>query len=645
VAARPFRRILSLHAIFLAVIPFLLMVVLTVCLLFPQITPEIESQQRQLAQAVGALAAGLLAALLPGIAASLYLARRLSGQLEALAASARQVAAGQEGVEWPRHDIAEVEQLGDDLQAMAGAIRARERQLLETELLLRSVMDHAFQYQWLLAPDGSVVDSNRAAVDLVGIRKESVLGLPFRETPWWSHDAQLREKLGAALVSCSLGERVRFESTHLDLRGQVHRADFSLNPMLDDAGQVCYLIAEGRDITASQQALEALKESDERFHQIFAQNDDAIILIHLGTLRIIDANPAALALYGVSHRDLANLHPEHLIDRMDFLKLVKAFDSHDISQGFTLQKAASFKVSGERIYIALKGKIIHLKEEEVLLCSIREITEKIRLEEEMRLTQAKLIQANKMTSLGMLVSSVAHEINNPNHCISVNNSVLTRIWQDVALHLHRLGAADDNFQLGGLPYQEIGALVPQLHTGITESSRRIGNIVKEMKGFVKPEKLDMQGVVEINQVVQSSTSILWHHIQKHTNNYRSVLGDDIPPLKGSRQQLEQVVINLIMNALQSLPDQSSAVCLRTSFEPASDSIVISVQDEGIGMTEDVLTRLTEPFFTMRIDRGGTGLGLYISSSIVKEHRGVLEFTSEPGKGTTATIRLPAAHAA
>ena len=113
------------------------------------------------------------------------------------------------------------------------------------------------------------------------------------------------------------------------------------------------------------------------------------------------------------------------------------------------------------------------------------MTEKVRLEEDIKVSQAKLIQANKMTSLGMLVSGVAHEINNPNQCIAVNTSVLTNIWHDAAPIVQQYCEETGNVSLGGLPSREIQEMVPQLFSGIADSSQRINAIVANMRDYVR----------------------------------------------------------------------------------------------------------------------------------------------------------------
>lgn len=604
------------------------------------VAQPVQSAYRSVTITTHNLAAGALAALLLALPASLFLARRLSRRLEELADFARRVAGGQSPPPWPKGEIAEVEQLAGDLQSMADEIRYREQQLLEGERLLRSVTDHALHYQGLLTCDGTLVDANRTALALVGAAKEDVLGLAFCDTPWWRHDPELRERLRASIDAGCRGIPARFETTHLDQEGGVHHVDFSLSPVRDEAGSVIYLVAEGRDITDFTQAKSDLRESEERFYQVFVQNDDPVILVRLDTLQVIDANPAALRLFGLRHEDLPSLRLDTLIEAGDLQKIREELAHHGARQGF-LKRAVSHKAGGEKIVISFRGTRIRLQDEEIVLCSIRDISEKLRLEQEIRATQAKLIQANKMTSLGMLVSSVAHEINNPNHCISINNTVMAQITRDSLARLREVRETQGSFNLGGFSYDEVLDMVPQLHDGIREGSLQIDKIVRDMKNFSKPAELDMQGSIDANRSVENAAAILWHHIQRHTDKFKMELTQDLPVVQGSQQQIDQVVINLVMNALQSLPDKNSGVLVATWYDAERRTVNLSVEDQGDGMSEEVLSRLTEPFFTMRINKGGTGLGLYISSSIVKEHGGSLEFVSGPGRGTKVTVRLPA----
>lgn len=119
-------------------------------------------------------------------------------------------------------------------------------------------------------------------------------------------------------------------------------------------------------------------------------------------------------------------------------------------------------------------------------------------------------------------------------------------------------------------------------------------------------------------------------------------GADMPLLLGNMQRIEQVIINLVVNACQALPDRSRSITIRTSFDAPASEAVLEVADQGVGIAAENLPRLTESFFTTRREEGGTGLGLSVSARIVREHGGTLSFESSPGEGTRVILRLPVA---
>jgi two-component system, NtrC family, sensor kinase len=121
---------------------------------------------------------------------------------------------------------------------------------------------------------------------------------------------------------------------------------------------------------------------------------------------------------------------------------------------------------------------------------------------------------------------------------------------------------------------------------------------------------------------------------------KTALGADIPLINGNQQQMEQVLINLILNAMQALPKGSGEVLLATRFDSGRGEVVVEVQDNGSGIPPETMERLFEPFFSTKLDKGGSGLGLYISQFIVAEHGGQLQLSSEQGKGTLARVALP-----
>jgi PAS domain S-box-containing protein len=271
----------------------------------------------------------------------------------------------------------------------------------------------------------------------------------------------------------------------------------------------------------------------------------------------------------------------------------------------------------------------------------RDISERKKAEEERKLIQAKLIQANKMTSLGLLVSGMAHEVNNPNNNVKLAAHLLSRAWQDIDPILEEYYRKTGDFVIGGHPFSQVKDSLPGYIAGIAESSRRIEGIIRNLRDFVRKGKANVSSLTDVNMVVTVSAAILNFQIKRHTARFSLELSEELPPVRGNSQLLEQVVINLIMNAIQSLADKGRSVTVSTYADPSRDEVVIRVADEGCGMTDDVRQRIFDPFFSTKLDRGGTGLGLAISNVIVQDHNGSLVFDSLPDVGTTAEVRLPA----
>lgn len=397
-----------------------------------------------------------------------------------------------------------------------------------------------------------------------------------------------------------------------------------------------------QDISERKDAETAIRLSEERFRELFEQNEDAILLLSRKTFEIIDANPAAESLTERSSQELAEIGLWPLIAPECYNTVLHALAFEDGGRSFHLGQVGARRPNGEQMAISLWGKVINLRNEEVIYCSIRNISERIRLEEEARATQARLIHANKMTSLGVLVSGIAHEINNPNTFIQGNAMLLEKIWHDILPILSAYHNEEGEFFLGGLPSSELVEIIPRLTTGLTEGSKRISAIVSNLKDFAREDTSKTHRPIDVNRIILDAKTILSHQIHSLTDHFRLALADDLPPASGKAQQIEQVLINLIMNALQALPDKRAGVTVTTTWDRHAGAVTVMVQDEGAGMTREIMDRLTEPFFSTKLDRGGTGLGLSISASIIQEHNGTLHFESAPGKGTTVTVTLPTA---
>jgi PAS domain S-box-containing protein len=384
----------------------------------------------------------------------------------------------------------------------------------------------------------------------------------------------------------------------------------------------------------------ALRESEDRFRQVFEQSEDAIVLFSPEDGAILDLNPTAEHIFRRQRAELLAGGLPALCDQDGYNHLLPTIDqiNQDNSPGL-IEKFRCILPPGEDRILSFHGKKISLQGSDVIYTTFRDITTRIHLEEQALEIQARLIQANRMTTLGTMVSSVAHEINNPNNFLLMNAGIIKRAWDDIALVAEEHFQNKGDFAVAQLMWSEARSFLPDAFEGILQGALRISDIVGNLKAYGRDDRFRRESVADVNAVVQLSVSILSHHISSSTSRFTLKLSEGLPLARGSARQLEQVVINLIQNALLALPDAKHGVSVGTAVDPESGHVLIRVSDEGCGIPPEIAARIMEPFFTTRLEHGGTGLGLAISSTIVKEHGGNIEFSSEPGKGTTFIVRL------
>jgi len=259
---------------------------------------------------------------------------------------------------------------------------------------------------------------------------------------------------------------------------------------------------------------------------------------------------------------------------------------------------------------------------------------------DLRIQQQQLIQADKMSSLGILVSGVAHEINNPTGLLLLNLPVIREAWLDCQEILEERYEQQGDFMLGGLAYSTMRNEIPAMITDMNDGALRIKRIVNDLKDFSRQDSVDSREPFNLNDVLATAIRLAENSINSSTDNFCVTYSKTAPIVTGNAQRIEQVIINLILNACQSLTARSNGIKMRTFSLPDNRNICLQIIDEGCGIEERNLTRLLDPFFTTRREKGGTGLGLSISSGIVKAHEGELLFESTPNSGTTVTLKLP-----
>lgn len=265
---------------------------------------------------------------------------------------------------------------------------------------------------------------------------------------------------------------------------------------------------------------------------------------------------------------------------------------------------------------------------------------RIQVQEEKQQIMAKLIQTNRMTSLGLLVSSMAHEINNPNGAIRLDGNFMDKMLRDMVPTLEELAREDSGFMICGMSIDDACEELFRAHKNIIRSTDRIDSVIKDLRAYSLGANTPYIPDIDLNRVVGGALTIIRAHGHFTNATISEDLSPVLPPINGSHHQLEQIVVNLLLNALQSLPAQGGKVAIGTTYASETGEILVSISDTGVGIVPENIARLYEPFFSTRIESGGSGLGLYISNFIIGEHGGRLEVHSEVGVGTTIVMHLP-----
>jgi len=255
--------------------------------------------------------------------------------------------------------------------------------------------------------------------------------------------------------------------------------------------------------------------------------------------------------------------------------------------------------------------------------------------QELEDTQGQLLQSEKLASIGQLAAGVAHEINNPVGFVNSNLGTLGKYSGQLIelLEACRTGKADDaSFAAADFDYlkTDIADLLKESQEGLG----RVRKIVADLKDFSRVDQAEWQDA-DLNAGIESTLNVVWNEIKYKAEVVRDY--GELPPVPCLPAQINQVVMNLLVNAAQSI-ESKGRICVRTGHD--AQWAWIEIEDNGKGMTPEVMQRIFEPFYTTKPVGKGTGLGLSLAYDIVRKHGGRLEVSSEPGQGSLFRVSLP-----
>lgn len=249
---------------------------------------------------------------------------------------------------------------------------------------------------------------------------------------------------------------------------------------------------------------------------------------------------------------------------------------------------------------------------------------------ELRRAHEHALHTEKMASIGKMAAVLAHEINNPLSGI-LTYAKLLRKWTDPTAR-PRNGHADSNSE--ATRRKEISDALDL----IAAESRRCGDLVKNLLTFSRTTPMNLQAT-NLNTVVERSLRLVQHQLDLAGIHVELLHDPELPMVRCDAAQIEQVLLALIMNAMDAMP-QGGNLWLTTTFDRDQSALRVVVRDDGAGISPEILPRIFEPFLTTKESGRGVGLGLAISRSILERHNGSIEVHSELGRGTTFTVTLP-----
>jgi len=373
----------------------------------------------------------------------------------------------------------------------------------------------------------------------------------------------------------------------------------------DSAGKPVRMIGAMIDVTQRKRAEQLLRQSEERYRRLIAVSPYAILVNRADG--VIFANDQAIRLFGAVKADeILGKSPLELF-HPDYHDIVHEL-IHELLEGRALVPMIEEKIvtlDGTPVDVEVSAARFTDEEGPAILLMLHDVSERKRLQE-------RLHKAERIAELGTVASGMAHEIGTPMNVI--------------------LGRAE--YLMERVKEEPIKK---GLQTIISQVER-IARVMNQLLTFAR-RKSPERRPLDLRQTVEGTLEIFQERLVKNRVKVETSFTSSCPPILADADQMSQVVINLVMNAVHAMPDGG---LLRIELAPADQMVQLTVTDTGHGIPQDAIQRIFEPFFTTKEFGKGTGLGLTVVKEIIEEHQGSITVQSAPGTGTTFTILLPEA---
>ncbi|MFZ5764491.1 MAG: PAS domain-containing sensor histidine kinase [Thermodesulfobacteriota bacterium] len=361
---------------------------------------------------------------------------------------------------------------------------------------------------------------------------------------------------------------------------------------------------------------EDLRQSEKKYRRLFNADPNPIFILDRQSLAILDANARAEAHYGYGREELLRMSFADLGYPDDALEIAAAFRNKTDQASILFAKKQHHRKDGALFYANIHVCEAEYLGRDALIATTTDITKSVQKE-------AQLVQASKLATLGEMAAGIAHELNQPLNVIRIGSDFL-----------NEMAGSGKN-----LAEQDLREVCGEISGQVERAAAIIGH----MRDFARIADVEAQEM-DLNKPIRDVFKMLGQQLRLREIAWRLDLQEDLPPIMGDGNRLEQVLINLVTNARDALEQNPAGAERLLDIRSCTDQgeVVVRVSDTGPGIAENVIDRIFEPFFTTKEVGKGTGLGLSISHAIVEDYKGALTVTSTPGSGTTFELRFPIA---
>jgi histidine kinase len=500
----------------------------------------------------------------------------------------------------------ELGELARSHEAMVKALNAKQKALNEKMLEYELLFDNVPCVVTVQDRDYKMLEYNKESRDRFNPFPGAYCYQAYKGINERCEECPVEKTFQTGLAHCSEESRRNPDGTYS--HWIVHTA-----PIVDQDGRVTKAMEMCLDITERKKLEERLKESEKKYHTIFNTVPNSIFVVDNTTLNILDCNTTASWVYGYAPEELIGrpffsvIHP----DEVDRIKAqMRAFTA--------INQVKSVRKGGDSFFVDIMQAVSAHSDMEYLLISTTDITERLEAEQ-------LLFHAGKMATLGEMATGVAHELNQP----------LTVIKSASNFFLKKVNANEP------IPETTIATLAREVDSYVDRATR----IINHMREFGRKVDQHLEPI-NVNDSASRAFTLLNKQFEAHGITVRWELAENLPPVMASADQIEQVIINLLVNARDILEEKTDAansdtplITVRTMED--GDKVVIQVEDTGGGIPENIIHKVFEPFFTTKKVGKGTGLGLSISYGLIKNIGGTIH--AENGEaGARFTITLPVA---